>query len=62
MKKKEMPFKVKCSKTEINYYTAYAYKRKHPELSDEEVIIHYRPDLLVNIFGKIILDNGEVLN
>jgi hypothetical protein len=31
-----------------------AYRRKHPELSDEQIIQYYRPYLVINIFGELI--------
>lgn len=45
----------KCIKFNVDYEKARKYKYRHPELSDEQIIIYYRPDLRLNIFGEIIL-------
>ncbi len=43
-----------CNQFGVNYKKAYNYKRNHPELTDEEIIIHYNPDCYINIFGEIV--------
>lgn len=37
-----MTFKEKCSRANIRYNAAMAYKRRHPELTDEQVINYYK--------------------
>ena len=44
-----------CKKANVDYNKAYGYKRSHPELTDVQVIIHFRPDCYINLFGELIL-------
>lgn len=44
----------KCIKFGVDYEKIRKYRYNHPELTDEQVIIHYRPELRLNIFGEII--------
>lgn len=37
-----------------NHNTVSSYKASHKDLTDEEIIIHFRPDLYINIFGEIV--------
>ena len=43
-----------CDNFGVNYEKAYRFKRKHPELTDEQVIIYYRPNCYINILGELI--------
>jgi hypothetical protein len=43
-----------CEKFNLNYDEAIKYKNNHQELTDTEVISHFKPDLHINIFGEII--------
>lgn len=43
-----------CEKYNVDYQNAISCLLENPELTDEQVIIHYRPDLSINIFGDII--------
>lgn len=43
-----------CQKLKLDYNSILSYKRAHPELSYNQVIIYYRPDLIENIFGELI--------
>lgn len=52
MKKSELH--ILCDKLGVNYKKAYNYKRRHPELTDEQVIIHYRPDYWINWLGELV--------
>lgn len=45
----------KCIKCNVDYEKARKYKYRHPELTDEQVMILYKPELRLNIFGEIIL-------
>lgn len=51
IKNREVTFKSLCDKYEVTYNTARTFRNHHPELSDEQVILAYRPDLRLNIFG-----------
>ena len=46
-----------CIDANINYNKAKSYKRLHPELTIEQIIIHYRPDCYINIQGELIIPN-----
>ena len=50
-------FKHKCDKAGVNHLTALKYKSIHHELTEEQVIIHYRPDCYINIFGELVIPN-----
>ncbi len=54
IKNRNTTFKSLCERYEVDYNTAKTYRNNHHELSDEQVIIAYRPDLRLNILGKII--------
>lgn len=56
-KRGKVTFKYKCEKLDIEYNKAKAYKRLHPELTDEQVIIYYRPDCYINILGELVIPN-----
>lgn len=43
-----------CNKYNINMDQVFKFRREHPELTDEQVIIHFRPDCYINIFGELI--------
>lgn len=43
-----------CEKYNVDLQKALRCLLENPELTDEQVIIHYRPDLSINIFGDII--------
>jgi hypothetical protein len=45
-----------CEKYNVDYDDALWCKYQHPEFSDEEIILYYRPELEVNILGEIIGD------
>ena len=45
----------KCIKCNVGYEKARKYKYRHPELCDEQVIIHYRPDCCINILGELVI-------
>lgn len=60
MTEKKMTFKEMCEKANINYNSACSYKSKHKELTNSEVIVHFRPDLRINIFGNVIFEDGSV--
>lgn len=44
-----------CDNLETIYNRLKEYKRLHPELTDEQVIIHYRPDCYINWLGELII-------
>lgn len=48
-----------CVKYDVNYYNAMYHKRTHTELTDEQVIMYFRPDLYINIFGELVSINGD---
>jgi hypothetical protein len=43
-----------CEKFNLDYDEVMKYKNAHQELTDTEVILHFKPDLHINILGKII--------
>ena len=43
-----------CSKFNVNFSKALAFKKIHNDMSDEQIVVHYRPDCYINIFGEII--------
>ena len=61
MPKAKITFKEMCEKTNINYNSACSYKSKHKELTNSQVIVHFRPELRINIFGDVILEDGSIL-
>lgn len=63
--KNTVSFKEICRKYNIEPSKAYSLKRHHPELSNNQVIMQFRPDLIENIFGELIqnpLYKGENTN
>lgn len=46
-------FSSKCRKYGIDNKKAYTYRCDHRPITDNQVILHFRPDLTVNIFGEI---------
>ena len=48
-----------CEKYNVDLQKALRCLLENPELTDEQVIIHYRPDLSINIFGDIIEQKKE---
>lgn len=54
--KNEEPLMKLCKKFDLydDYHRVRNYKLKNTELSNEQVIVHFRPDLYINIFGEII--------
>ena len=48
-----------CKKANIDLNTATKYRSRHPELSIEEIIIHYRPDCYINLFGELVIPYKE---
>jgi hypothetical protein len=50
----EGTFSSKCRKFNVPITNAKQHRIRHPELSDEQIIQYYRPDLVINIFGEII--------
>lgn len=51
--------KEKCNRCKIDYETAMAYSQNNPELTNEEVIIHFRPDCYINILGEIVIPEED---
>lgn len=49
--------KLKCYSASIDYQTARRYKDSHPELTDEQVIMYYRPDCYINLLGELVIPN-----
>lgn len=49
-----IPFKRLCEQYNVSYEAAIRYRRNHKELTDNQIIVRYRPDLRLNIFGGII--------
>ena len=45
---------LKFNFTEKEVKEALRYKHANPELTDNQVIQEYRPDLIENIFGELI--------
>lgn len=50
-------FKDKCNNADIDYVKSKAYRCLHPELTDEQIIVHYKPDLYINMFGELVGTN-----
>ena len=50
----EVSFKEMCRKYKVEYTKAANYRRNHRELTDIQVILYYRTDLQMNIFGELI--------
>lgn len=51
-----------CVQAGISYTKAQNLKNINPELTDEQIIIHYRPDCYINILGELIIPNKEDKN
>ena len=43
-----------CKRYEVNYQSAITYRKHNSSLSNEQIILHYRPDLRLNVLGEII--------
>lgn len=54
MQSKPKTFTQKCIENSINYEAAVSYRHKHQELTDEQIIIRFKPELSINVFGEII--------
>ena len=52
---KKTNFHILCDKVGVDYKKAYSYKRRHPELTDEQVIIYYKPDCYINLLGELVI-------
>lgn len=48
-------FKELCNKAGVNHLTAIKYKSMHHELTDEQIIIYYRPDCYINWLGELVI-------
>lgn len=48
-------FKEKCKTFEVNYKNALEFRRNHPELSDNQIIMIYNKKVYENILGELIL-------
>lgn len=44
-----------CDNFGVDYETTLSYQLEHPELTKEQVIIHFRPDLGINILGELVI-------
>lgn len=44
-----------CINSKVDYNNALSFKVLYPELTDEQVIIHFRPDCYINILGELVL-------
>lgn len=42
----------------VDYQDALWVLHNNPELSDEQVIIYFRPDCYINIFGELVDPNN----
>lgn len=51
---KEKSFLTKCKKHNVDITKARNYRYYHKNLTDEEIILHFRSELCINIFGEII--------
>jgi hypothetical protein len=49
----QMTLEKYCEQFNLNFDEAVQYKNAHPELTDEQIILHFRPDLHINIFGEL---------
>ena len=56
---KKTNFHILCDKVGVDYKKAYSYKRRHPELTDNQVITCYRPECYINIFGALVVPHGD---
>ena len=45
-----------CKKYNVNYSSAHSFGERHPELTNEQIIIHFRPNLYINMMGEIVGD------
>lgn len=43
-----------CKRFNINYQSAIAYRNNHKDLNNTQIIQHFRPDLVINIFGELV--------
>lgn len=48
-----------CDKHEVNYKDAYNFKRKNPELTDEQIIMWCKPDCYINWLGELVDPNKK---
>ena len=44
-----------CKLAGIDYKEASLFKRRHPELTDEDIVIHFNPYCYYNITGDLII-------
>lgn len=44
-----------CKKLGLNIASCSSYKALHTELTDEQIIIHYRPDCWINWLGELVI-------
>lgn len=49
-----MTFKDKYKQLQINYDYTIKFRKTHPKPTDEQIIVRFRQDLCMNIFGKIM--------
>lgn len=47
-------FKELCDQFHIDIYEALHVLHNNPELTDEQVIIYFRPDCYINMFGELV--------
>lgn len=48
-------FSEQCRRLNININAAFQYRKAHPELTDEQIIMHYRPDCYINWLGELVI-------
>lgn len=48
-------FSKMCKQANINYDTALEYRKRHDNITDEQVILHYNPYCYYNIQGEFII-------
>ena len=53
--KKHTKLIVYCKNFGLKYNRIYEYYKRH-DVSEEEAILYYRPDLKLNLFGEIVED------
>lgn len=46
-----------CTQLGLSNSTIMTYKSMHPELSDKQVTMHYRPDCYINLLGELVIPN-----
>ena len=55
--KEKITFTQKCINAGISTGSALQYKSRHPELTDEQIIMYYRPDCYINWIGELVVPN-----